>query len=209
MPNEFYSEEEAEQILRLAANQSSRGGLSRDEIMRMASELGIPPESVHAAETQVLRHRAEQDIAKAESGERELYKREKRNEFLQHFSMYLVINTFLVMIFLFTGSHSYFWPKWPMLGWGIGIASHFFATLGEMTSEDAFQKWQLKRRKRQAKMLGDGAKNLSVILDEYVMAGGGSKLEAITRLRAATGLELMAAKAAVDEYALQNPGVIS
>lgn len=175
----------------------------------MASELGIPPESVHAAENQVLRHRAEQDIAKAETEERSEYKRATMHEFLQHFAIYLVINTFLVMVWASTGTHNYFWPKWPMMGWGVGMASHFFSMLGERASEDSFRKWQLKRRKRQAKMLGGGAKNVSAILDDYVMSGGDSKLGAISRLRASTGMDLMTAKDAVEHYALENPGVIS
>ena len=29
-----------------------------------------------------------------------------------------------------SAAHGYFWPIWPMLGWGIGLASHGLATLG-------------------------------------------------------------------------------
>ena len=34
----------------------------------------------------------------------------------------------LVTIWLLTTPGGYFWPVWPMLGWGIGLASHGLAT---------------------------------------------------------------------------------
>ncbi|WP_207492144.1 2TM domain-containing protein [Aridibaculum aurantiacum] len=40
---------------------------------------------------------------------------------------YIFVNLFLIATWYFTsGSHSYFWPVWPMLGWGIGLAFQYF-----------------------------------------------------------------------------------
>lgn len=43
---------------------------------------------------------------------------------------YIVVNSFLVTIWLFTSWQSdrnlYFWPIWPILGWGVGIAFQYF-----------------------------------------------------------------------------------
>ena len=40
---------------------------------------------------------------------------------------YVTVNFMLVAIWYFTtGPGSYFWPIWPMLGWGIGIATQYF-----------------------------------------------------------------------------------
>ena len=41
--------------------------------------------------------------------------------------MYLVVNALLVVIWAFTGA-GYFWPIWPMAGWGIGLVLHAYAT---------------------------------------------------------------------------------
>jgi hypothetical protein len=40
-----------------------------------------------------------------------------------HFSIYLVVNALLVAVWAVTWT-GYFWPVWPMLGWGIGVAAH-------------------------------------------------------------------------------------
>ncbi len=46
-----------------------------------------------------------------------------KREFRVHFAVYLAVNALLVLIWAITGA-AYFWPVWPILGWGIGIAAH-------------------------------------------------------------------------------------
>ncbi len=46
-----------------------------------------------------------------------------KREFWAHFAVYLAVNALLVLIWALT-SATYFWPVWPMLGWGIGVAAH-------------------------------------------------------------------------------------
>lgn len=46
-----------------------------------------------------------------------------REEFRQHLSAYVIVNAMLVGIWAVTGQ-GYFWPVWPMLGWGVGVAFH-------------------------------------------------------------------------------------
>ena len=48
---------------------------------------------------------------------------EARREFRQHLASYAIVMAGLVMIWVLSGG-GYFWPIWPMLGWGIGIAFH-------------------------------------------------------------------------------------
>lgn len=48
---------------------------------------------------------------------------EERRAFQWHLLSYVVVNAALVLIWLLTGA-DYFWPIWPMLGWGIGLAWH-------------------------------------------------------------------------------------
>jgi hypothetical protein len=39
---------------------------------------------------------------------------------------YCAVNLFLIGIWYFTsGSGSYFWPKWPLLGWGFGLLMQY------------------------------------------------------------------------------------
>src|SRR3954454_10907646 len=40
-----------------------------------------------------------------------------------HFTTYLLVNLLLIGIWAASGG-GYFWPIWPILGWGIGVACH-------------------------------------------------------------------------------------
>ena len=45
--------------------------------------------------------------------------------FRSHLMAYVVVNAGLIAIYLMTSDlGDYFWPIWPMLGWGIGIGAH-------------------------------------------------------------------------------------
>ena len=47
----------------------------------------------------------------------------QRAELRAHLASFVLVNALLVAIWAATGA-DYFWPIWPILGWGIGIASH-------------------------------------------------------------------------------------
>ena len=55
-------------------------------------------------------------------------------DFRRHFLSYAMVMALLVAIWLLTSPGGYFWPVWPMLGWGIGVASHGLARSGWMGS---------------------------------------------------------------------------
>ena len=78
----------------------------------------------------------------------------KRASFKGHLGTYIVVNTFLWILWYFTGrNHSYDgvpWPIWPTLGWGIGITMHYigayvFPKSGSVESEyEKLKQEQLK-----------------------------------------------------------------
>lgn len=43
-----------------------------------------------------------------------------KRDFRTHLVVYLVVNAALVVIWAATGA-GYFWPIWPIVGWGIGL----------------------------------------------------------------------------------------
>jgi Domain of unknown function (DUF1707)/2TM domain len=51
------------------------------------------------------------------------HRSDPRSEFREHLGSYLRVMALLVVIWALTGM-GYFWPVWPMLGWGIAIAMH-------------------------------------------------------------------------------------
>lgn len=44
--------------------------------------------------------------------------------FAVHFRLWLIFSIFFTLIYLVTDAGGYFWPIWPILGWGVGVASH-------------------------------------------------------------------------------------
>jgi hypothetical protein len=45
----------------------------------------------------------------------------KRRDFLGHLLVYVLVNTFIVVIWAVTGDGGFFWPVFPIVGWGIGV----------------------------------------------------------------------------------------
>lgn len=57
--------------------------------------------------------------------------------FRYHAAAYVLVNSFLVALWWFTGTGGgmgggdvYFWPIWPLLGWGVGLAFHAWGAYG-------------------------------------------------------------------------------
>jgi 2TM domain len=45
----------------------------------------------------------------------------KRHDFYGHLLVYGLVNAFLVVIWAITGLHGFFWPVFPIVGWGIAV----------------------------------------------------------------------------------------
>jgi len=62
----------------------------------------------------------------------------KQRDFRGHLLVYVLVNTFLVVIWLVTDQHGFFWPVFPIIGWGIGVIMNAWDVYGrqEITEED-------------------------------------------------------------------------
>jgi 2TM domain len=45
----------------------------------------------------------------------------KRRDFYGHLLIYALVNAFIVVIWAITDLHGFFWPVFPIVGWGIGV----------------------------------------------------------------------------------------
>jgi len=56
----------------------------------------------------------------------------KRVKFKRHLAVYIIVNSFLWAVWLFSPKEQeesqYPWPLMSMIGWGIGLAFHFLGT---------------------------------------------------------------------------------
>lgn len=72
--------------------------------------------------------------------ERALASLRRKAEFRTHLVIYVLVNAMLVAIWAVT-SGGFFWPIFPMLGWGIGLGAHAWASFGRQgPTEDQIQR---------------------------------------------------------------------
>lgn len=55
--------------------------------------------------------------------ERAVESLKRKSEFWAHFISYVLVNGFLIVVWAVSGA-GFFWPIFPIFGWGIGIAFH-------------------------------------------------------------------------------------
>jgi hypothetical protein len=72
--------------------------------------------------------------------ERAIQRLKKRRDFYGHVLVYALVNGVLVTIWAVTGMH-FFWPIFPMLGWGVAVILHAW----DVYRSDTFSEEQIQR----------------------------------------------------------------
>lgn len=83
--------------------------------------------------------------------ERAIKQLKKRRDFWAHLLVYTLVNTFIVVIWLVTSSGGFFWPVFPIAGWGIGVVMNAWDVWhGDEPAEGEIEKEmrRLDRRRR-------------------------------------------------------------
>jgi hypothetical protein len=63
-----------------------------------------------------------------------------KREFKTHVAVYVIVNALLVAIWAMSGG-GYFWPIWPIVGWGVGVAFNAWSAYFEKPiSEDEIRR---------------------------------------------------------------------
>ena len=121
--NEFssrhYNNDEVSRIIRRALKLKHAHGISYQDLVNTAEEIGLDSQAVKTAVDQ------EKKAAKKEKIRTRRLKRRKMG-FYSHWWSYLIVNIGLLLINNFTPGP--WWFQWSVLGWGIGLAFHFRAT---------------------------------------------------------------------------------
>ncbi|HEY5652310.1 MAG TPA: 2TM domain-containing protein [Acidimicrobiia bacterium] len=68
--------------------------------------------------------------SESELREAALHRLNARRDFRNHVAIYIIVNALLVVIWAATGA-GYFWPIWPIAGWGVGLAFNAWAVYFE------------------------------------------------------------------------------
>jgi hypothetical protein len=71
----------------------------------------------------------------------------KKRDFRTHVFMYVAVNAALVVIWAVTSDGGFFWPIFPILGWGIGVAANAWEVYGRRPlTEEEIQREQQRLR---------------------------------------------------------------
>lgn len=61
---------------------------------------------------------------------------------------YVLVNLFLIGVWYFTkGPGTYFWPMWPLMGWGIGLAFQYYGAYRSDTMFSVEKEYEKLKRK--------------------------------------------------------------
>lgn len=64
----------------------------------------------------------------------------KQLEFRTHLPIYLAVNAMLIAVWAWSGA-GFFWPIFPLVFWGIGVAAHWYEAFGpEMLTEERIRR---------------------------------------------------------------------
>jgi hypothetical protein len=78
----------------------------------------------------------------AELRERALVHLKKKRDFFAHVLVYVMVNSLIVVIWAMT-SHGFFWPIFPMAGWGIGVVMNAWDVWhGDFTEDQVVREMQ-------------------------------------------------------------------
>lgn len=73
--------------------------------------------------------------APTELRDRAVEQLKKKRAFYGHLLVYVLINSMIVVVWAMT-THGFFWPVFPMLGWGIGVVMNAWDVWrGDFTSD--------------------------------------------------------------------------
>lgn len=92
--------------------------------------------------------------------EREIVERARKRVkakkgFYAHLTSYLIVMAFLTLLNLFTVPNTW-WVIWPAMGWGVGLAFHFFGVFGILNKDGA--DWEEKELAKEINRLKKGSK---------------------------------------------------
>jgi hypothetical protein len=139
MPDRVYSKEEFDAILARAIELQGHGeATSHAELVATAREIGVAPEALEKAAAEVLGRRRDDQALRA------LRARQWRG-FLAHLVPYVCVGMLLGFINIATGGFP--WAVIPMLGWGIGLASHLLVVA--LPDEEKLRRRVARQRERE------------------------------------------------------------
>lgn len=138
--NEFFSDEEQNQILQSALRMQEEKILGQKSLEMSAAELGIPLETLEQAKKEV--------IAKRQWSEFLAYRKAQFKSSIQTYIGFIIL--FLIINLVTDRSHLWFF--YPMIGWGFPMFFKFWSLVGSDQEElqEEYQEYLKNRAARES-----------------------------------------------------------
>lgn len=142
----FYNQEDVQQILHLAIARHAEDKnkeFSYEQLLEIAAELEISPESLKLAEREWLGQQGEMQ-------QRQAFNAYRLGRFKKRLGNYIIVNAVLLLVDLLGGGNLS-WSLYILLFWGLAVGLdgwNTYQTKGE-DYEVAFQKWYRKHQVKQ------------------------------------------------------------
>lgn len=195
LQNEFYDEEVAGSILRRASEAAIQQGISREELLRSAAELGITQEQLALAEQEIL-------FSKAREEELEKFRQERRINSLKGFFTFLCIAGFAAWFDFTDGQLG--WIMIPFLFWGWSAISELYTAFNSKAAKREFDDAnRVKRFMHPSLAVHDTIKDVIIELETTDVIF--DRKAVVTLLAKETGMSLEDAKDAVKAHKKLHP----
>lgn len=129
------TDEDLEAILRLAVQSPADSRELRQRLADSAAELGVTPEQLAHAEETYARQKAVEGEQAHERAEQRRSRVRRLKGLVAHLVPFVMVNAMLHAINFKSGFDNY-WAIWPLLGWGIGVASHSIQVLFNLGDDE-------------------------------------------------------------------------
>lgn len=139
-----YKASDVQIILERALARQHYNEFSEAQLLEMAQEMSIAPETLEQAKLDWLAERQNAEL-------RQSFDQKQRRSFKSHLITYAIVNIFLVGLNIATPD-SHPWSLYPLLGWGMGVmldAAATFKWIDHDDYEEAFRKWKKKQKRLQ------------------------------------------------------------
>lgn len=148
MPQNFFSEEEAQQIISHPARSSASTGMTREELFRAAAEMGISPVALKEAEANLERQKVEAIQAEETRKLRAEYRRHRWQSAIGGLGGLVSAGVFFTALWWLFGQ-GYYWPIWVLIWPAIGFLSSLSRALFPGPKQERrYQHWLDKRERR-------------------------------------------------------------
>jgi serine/threonine-protein kinase len=155
---QLFSTGEVQEVLGKAIERQAQAQgstkLSFDDLLAVAAEVGIDPDSLREASRALRVRKEESDSLAPERGKRDAWLRRQRRNFGRHAGVYAIVNAPILALGLLLLPFTPWWLWFlPALAWGTALAIHGFLALtandDDFAEHEAGMRWWEENRRSQ------------------------------------------------------------